>query len=98
MIETAYRYLFIGVLITLALCMILALVRAITGRRTVDRIMGINMISTMTVVVISVLAVMFAEDYLADISLIYVMLSFIATLLLCKLYITTHITKGGGKK
>ena len=76
-IEAAYRLLFQGTLIVLAAMAIAALIRTVTGRLTVDKIIGINLIST----------VLLGEDYLADVALIYVMISFVTVMLLCKIYI-----------
>ncbi len=41
-----------------------------------DRIIGINLVGTIVVMVIVVLTFLLGEDYLADIALIYVVLSF----------------------
>ena len=90
-LASAYNYLFVATLILLAIAILLALLRAITGTRTVDRIIGINMICTMTVIAIAILSLLPNQSYLLDIDLIYVMISFIATLLLCKVYITKYL-------
>ena len=86
-IEAAYRLLFQGTLIVLAAMAIAALIRTVTGRLTVDKIIGINLISTIVVIAIMILTVLLGEDYLADVALIYVMISFVIVMLLCKIYI-----------
>ena len=86
-IEAAYRLLFQGTLIVLAAMAIAALIRTVTGRLTVDKIIGINLISTIVVIAIMILTVLLGEDYLADVALIYVMISFVTVMLLCKIYI-----------
>ncbi len=87
MIAEAYAVLYTAVLIILALLILLCLYRAVRGPRTADRIMAVNMISTMTVVMISVLAVMLREGYLMDAALIYAMISFLAVVVLTRVYL-----------
>lgn len=89
-LQQAYRILYSVILVALALGVIIALFRTITGRLTVDRIIGINIISTMAVLAICVLALLFAESYVVDVAIVYVILSFIAVLILCKIYINLH--------
>ncbi len=67
----------------LTLC---CLFRAIRGPRIADRIVSINMICTLTMVMICVLACMLREGYLADVALIYALLGFLAVVVLCKVY------------
>ena len=62
------------------------LVRAILGPKVTDRIVAINMVGTNTIAIIAVLAVRLGESYLADIGLIYAMVSFLAVVLLTKVY------------
>ena len=86
MLESAYQTLFTGALIFLALLVILCLYRAIRGPRITDRIVAVNMISTMVIVMIGILSLMLKEGYLADVALIYAMISFLAVVVLCKVY------------
>ena len=87
-------------LVVLAVGILAALVYIIRARLTVDRIIGINLIGTIVVMVIVVLTFLLGEDYLADIRLIYVVLSFIAVMMLCRIYINLYqrnqAEKGGG--
>lgn len=76
------------ILVFLGLCILTALIRAITGKRIVDRIIGINMIGTLTMIAFAVLSARLDESYLLDVCLIYVLMSFIAVLTLCKIYIS----------
>ena len=85
--ENAYRILFIAVLICLGAGILFALIRAVQGPRTADRIMGVNMIGTMSLLSIAVIALMFRESWLLDVSLIYGMISFLAVVVL----IRTHL-------
>ena len=81
-----FDWIFHGVLIMLALMVILCLVRAIIGPRIADRLVAVNMIGTMVMVSICILAVLMREDYLVDICLIYAMISFLAIVVLTKVY------------
>ena len=48
--------------------------------------MAINMMGTLTMVIIAILAVKMDEGYLVDICIIYAMISFLAVSLLTKVY------------
>ena len=92
-LETAYQGLFTALLIILALLVILCLVRAIIGPRIADRIVSVNMMGTMVIVIIAVLTVMLGEGYLADICIIYAMISFLSVVVLSKVYIGIYEEK-----
>ena len=85
-LEQAYHILFLGLLIILALLFFSCLIRAVVGPRMADRIVAINMMGTMVMVAIAILAVMVQEGYLVDICLIYAMISFLAVIILTKVY------------
>lgn len=90
-LEAAYRGLFTAVLIILAVLVILCLIRAIIGPRTADRIVSVNMMGTMVIVIIAILTVMLGEGYLADICIIYAMISFLAVIVLTKVYMGVYL-------
>lgn len=85
-LEQAYEILFTVVLIILAIMLVLCLLRAIIGPRVADRIVASNMTGTIVMVIIAVLALMLKEGYLVDICLIYAMISFLAVIVLTKVY------------
>ena len=85
-IELAYKLLLgftLGVLTLLALA---CLVRCILGPRISDRVLAINVTGTITVIMVALTVLLLGEGYLADIALIYAMLSFLAVILLSKVY------------
>ncbi len=86
-IQTAYHYLYIGVIIILALALFACLIRAIKGPKIADRIVAVNMMGTMVMVIMTIMSLLLKEDYLVDISLIYAMISFIAVVVITKVYI-----------
>ena len=81
-IQQCYNYLFWGVLAALAVCVII----------------GINLIGTLVVIIICALTYVLGEDYLADIAVIYVVMSFIAVMVLCKIYIGLYDRRRKEKK
>ncbi|MCI9463741.1 MAG: sodium:proton antiporter [Lachnospiraceae bacterium] len=85
-LDQAYQFLFVGVLVVLAVMIILCLIRAIIGPRVTDRIVATNMMGTIVMVIIAILAIMLGEGYLVDICLIYAMISFLAVVVLTKVY------------
>ena len=92
-LEEAYQIFFTAVLIFLAVMVMLCLIRAIIGPRIADRIVSVNMMGTMVMVMIAILALMLEEGYLADICLIYAMISFLAVIVLTKVYMGVYIEK-----
>lgn len=85
-LDQAYHILFVTVLVILAVMIILCLIRAIIGPRVTDRIVATNMMGTIVMVIIAMLAIMLKEGYLADICIIYAMISFLAVIVLTKVY------------
>ena len=85
-IQQAQDILLIIVLIVLAVLVCACLIRAILGPRITDRIVAVNMIGPMVIMMIAILAVLLGEDSLADVSLIYAMISFLAVVVLTKVY------------
>ena len=66
----------------LALC----LMRAVIGPKIADRLVALNMMGTMVIVSIALLAVIKKQGYLVDICLIYAMISFLAVVVLTRIY------------
>ena len=97
-LEQAYEILFIAALVILAVFLMLSVVRAIIGPRVADRIVAINMMGTQTLAIIAILAVMKQEGYLADICLIYAMTSFLAVIVLSKVYMGVYRQRKEGKE
>lgn len=96
-LDQAYHILFVSVLVILAIMIILCLIRAIRGPRVTDRIVATNMMGTIVMVIIAILAIMLKEGYLVDICLIYAMISFLAVIVLTKVYMGVYREKKEGK-
>ena len=80
LIDQCYSYLFWGILVLLGIGILFTLYYIIRCHLTVDRIIGLNLIGTIVVIIIAILAVVLQEDYLADIAIVYVVLSFLAVI------------------
>ena len=89
-ISAASGYLFGGSIIVLVLIMFACLVRAIRGPEIADRIVAVNMLGTLTIMVICILSLWQNESYLLDVSLIYAMISFLAVVVLTRVYLGVH--------
>ena len=89
----AYNLLFTIALAVLGVLLFLCLLRAILGPRIADRVVGINMIGTIVIMMIAILALMLNEGYLIDIAIIYAMLSFLAVVVLAKIYIGVYLAR-----
>ena len=99
-----YSGFFYGVLSLLALMLVLCLIRAVKGPRIADRLVAVNMIGTMVMVMIAILALVKDQGYLVDICLIYAMISFLSVVVLTRIYTgvyrdaKAHEKKKGEKK
>ena len=85
-LETTYHFLFVGVLIVLGIMLFLCLIRACMGPTVADRLVSVNMMGTMVMTIMAILAVMMNESYLVDICIIYAMISFLSVVVLTKVY------------
>lgn len=84
---------YIAILIILALMLFACLVRAVKGPRVSDRIVAVNMMGTMVMVMIATLSLLLDEGFLIDICLIYAMVSFLAVIVISKVYIGVYEEK-----
>lgn len=91
--STDFAPFFLAGLVVLAVLTVLCLIRAILGPKLADRIMAVNMIGTMTIAMIILLSVLLEEAYILDIALIYAVISFVAVIVLTKIYIGIYREK-----
>ncbi|MBQ6435002.1 MAG: sodium:proton antiporter [Synergistaceae bacterium] len=78
------NYLLIGSAIFLSVSIFFCLLRATLGPRFSDRIIAANIIGTKIIVLIAVLSFIVGESYLADICLIYAIISFLSIVVLAR--------------
>ena len=86
-IEQAYHALYGGALVVLILLIGAMVIRSIIGPRSTDRIVSVNMLGTMTICSIAILSVLLDEGYLADVAMIYAMISFVAVLMMASMFV-----------
>lgn len=96
--DTALHYILIAALIILAIFSFACLIRSIIGPAVADRLLAVNMLGTIVIVMIAILAILLKEGFLIDICIIYAMISFLAVIVLTKVYIGTFVQKGEEKK
>lgn len=96
--DTVLNNILIAALIILAILTFACLIRAIIGPSVADRLLAVNMMGTIVIVIIAILAIFLNEGYLVDICIIYAMISFLAVIVLAKVYIGTFVQKGEGQK
>ena len=88
-----YNILYTVALVVIGLLIIACLVRAIRGPRIADRVIAANMTGTLIVITICILSFLMGEGDLVDIAIIYTMLSFLAVVLLTKVYMGIYREK-----
>ena len=93
LIQQAYDLLMTAAVVILAVLIILSIIRSILGPGISDRIIAVNMIGTMVIMITAILSVMLNENYLADICLIYAMISFLGVVLFCKVYTGVYLQR-----
>ena len=79
---TLQNALLIGSAVFLSVSIFVCLMRATLGPRYTDRIIVASMVGTQVIVLIAVLAMLISEDYLADVCLIYAIISFLSVVVL----------------
>jgi len=89
----AYKTMYGIVLPILGLILIACLIKAILGPRVADRVIAVNMMGTTVVIIICILAFVMNEGYLTDVAIIYTMISFLAVVLLTKVFMGIYREK-----
>lgn len=89
----AYNWMYTLAAVVLGAILLLCLIKAIRGPRIADRVISVNMMGTAVVILICVLSFVMDESYLIDVAMIYTMLSFLAVVLLTKVYMGAYRAK-----
>lgn len=79
--------------ILLAITAIASLIRAIRGPRFTDRLMAVNMISTMIISMMCILSVYLKQSFLIDVALVYALLSVLSVVVLARLVIVRRFSQ-----
>lgn len=77
------KYLLIA-LAVLGVLMLLSLFYAVLGKRFTDKIVAANMIGSLGLNMIVILAIFIGADYILDIGLVFALLSFLMVIVLCR--------------
>ena len=93
LIQQVYAAVMSVAVVVLAVLIVISIVRSILGPGISDRIIAVNMIGTMVIMITAILSVMLNENYLADICLIYAMISFLGVVLFCKVYTGVYLQR-----
>lgn len=78
-----------------ALCLMMAvsfvcLIRAIKGPRVSDRVIALNMIGTLVVMMICILAYLLEEAFLIDVAILYALLNMLVVVILTRVATKRH--------
>ena len=79
----------IGAIIFLGITVLLCMIRVIKGPTKGDRIIGINVIGTKTMVIIAMVSFILKETYFIDVVIVYALISFIGS------YVVSREISGG---
>jgi len=79
-------YIIVSTVILLAIAV--GLIRAFLGPTLYDRVLAVNMVGTLTVLIVAVLGFMTGRPEFLDIALVYVLISFVSTIAVLRVY--TH--------
>ena len=89
-------YITVSVVILVAIA--IGLVRAFRGPTLYDRVMAVNMIGTLTVLMVAVLGFMTGRPEFLDIALVYVLISFVSTIAVLRVVNTSNDTTEDNKQ
>ena len=78
---------FIAISIVILVAIAVGLVRAFRGPTLYDRVLAANMIGTLTVLMVAILGFMTGRPEFLDIALVYVLISFVSTIAVLRVYI-----------
>lgn len=77
-------YIIVSTVILIAIAV--GLLRAFRGPTLYDRVLAVNMVGTLTVLIVAVLGFMTERPEFLDIALVYVLISFLSTIAVLRVY------------
>ena len=89
---------FIAVSAVILVAIALGLIRAFRGPTLYDRVMAANMIGTLTVLMVAVLGFLAERPEFLDIALVYVLISFVSTIAVLRVYASRVAMQGSDRK
>lgn len=88
-------YIIVSTVILIAIAT--GLIRAFLGPTLYDRVLAVNMVGTLTVLIVAVLGFMTERPEFLDIALVYVLISFVSTIAVLRVYAHRNTEAAGGK-
>ena len=88
-----FGFYFLICVIVIAILAFFCLIRAIIGPKLADRIMAVNMIGTLTILIIVLMSILLNESMMIDVAFIYAIISFVAVIVLAQIYIGIYREK-----
>ncbi len=79
-----WNNLYVPALILLSVLILLCVLRAILGPRPADRLIAVNMVTTLVIIGICVLSLYLGEGYLTDVALLLSLLGCLGTVVLTR--------------
>ncbi len=79
-----WNALYVPALIILSILILLCVLRAILGPRPADRLIAVNMITTLVIIGICILSLYLGEGYLTDVALLLSLLGCLGTVVLTR--------------
>lgn len=92
-----FHNLLLGVEIVLCLLALAALWYISTAKRFEDRMVGVNLVSTIVLNIIAVLTIVLDTTFIIDVTIVYAFLGFLAIVVLCRLLAVQVVERGLGK-
>ena len=92
-----HRYLIV-VLAILGLLVLASLLYLVLGKRFTDKIVATNLMGSLGVNLIVILAVVLGADYILDISLVFALLAFLMVIVLCRFMQNFTLHRQSGDK
>ena len=86
------------VTIVILVAITIGLVRAFRGPTLYDRVLAANMVGTQTVLIVAILGFMTGRPEFLDIALVYVLISFVSTIAVLRVYCNPRETTPKGDK
>ena len=80
----------IAAMCIMMLVVFVCMVRAILGPRITDRVVALNMIGTLVVLMICILAYLLEETFLVDVAILYSLLNMLVVVILCRVANRRH--------
>ena len=96
-VDRAYELLFSFAFLVVGVCILLSIIRSAMGPKITDRLLCVNMNTTMVESLIVWLVIFLGEDWLADVALVYVLLGTVGTAVLAKVYVKDPDASGTRK-